>query len=67
VSKIKEDIIMNEKEIMQNVKHPFIVKLDYIFQTVCPCLLVAKLPDLRDGVLSGGRLLHAPEADKNVV
>lgn len=27
----KEDIIMNEKEIMINVKHPHIVKLDYIF------------------------------------
>ena len=54
VSKNKEDIIMNEKEIMQNVKHPFIVKLDYIFQTVWPCLLLAKLLDIRDGVLSGG-------------
>ena len=27
----KEDIILNEREIMINTKHPFIVKLDYAF------------------------------------
>ena len=27
----KEEIIINEKEIMINVKHPHIVKIDYIF------------------------------------
>ena len=27
----KEEIINNEKEILINVKHPYIVKLDYIF------------------------------------
>ena len=30
----KEDIILNEREIMINTKHPFIVKLDYAFQSV---------------------------------
>lgn len=27
----KEDIILNEREIMINSKHPFIVKVDFIF------------------------------------
>jgi hypothetical protein len=31
LSKNKESIILNEKEILKNVKHPFIVKVDYIF------------------------------------
>ena len=30
----KEDIISNEKDILMSINHPFIVKLDYIFQTV---------------------------------
>jgi len=30
----KEDIIINERDIMINSKHPFIVKVDFIFQTV---------------------------------
>ena len=27
----KEEIILNESEIMINIKHPFIVKLEYAF------------------------------------
>ena len=34
LSNNKEDIILNERLIMIEMKHPFIVKLEYAFQTV---------------------------------
>jgi len=30
----KQDIIINELTLMKNMNHPFIVKLEYAFQTV---------------------------------
>ena len=49
---------MNEKEIMQNVNHPFITKLDYIFQTV-NFFNIVKLSNFCDGILSRWRFFHS--------
>ena len=57
---------MNEKEILKSAKHPFIVKLDYIFQTVNLSNKV-KLPIFRDGVLSRRRFFHPSEVGKDFI